>query len=86
MTRPNTDRQAGRRRSALWSAVSNTVIQLATAAVLLWCRRMVDSAALSVIFLVIALVDLGTIVPIWISFRARLKEIEGGEEDAAAEY
>ena len=86
MTRPNTDRQASRRKSALWSTVSNTVIQLATAAVLLWCRRMVDSAALSVVLLVIALVDLGTIVPIWISLHIRLKEIEGGEEDAAAEY
>lgn len=86
MTRPNTERQASRRKSALWSAVSNTVIQLATAAVLLWCRRVVDSAALSVVLLVIALVDLGTIVPIWISLHTRLKEIEGGEEDAAAEY
>ena len=86
MTRPNTDRQASRRKSALWSAVSNTVLQLAAAAVLLWCRRVVGSAALSVVLLVIALIDLGTIVPIWISFRMRLKEIEGGEEDAAAEY
>ena len=86
MTPPNTDRQSSRRKSALWSAVSNTVIQLVAAAVLLWCRRAVDSAALSVVLLVFALVDLGTIVPIWISFRMRLKEIEGGEEDAAAEY
>ena len=79
MTRPNTDRQASRRKSAFWSAVSNTVLQLAAAAVLLWCRRVVGSAALSVVLL-------GTIVPLWISFRIRLKEIEGGEEDAAAEY
>ena len=87
MTRPNTDRQARRRKRAFWSAVSNTVLQLAAAAVLLWCRREVDSAALSVVLLVIALINLGTVVPIWISFRIRLKEIEGGEEeDAAAEY
>ncbi|MBP3508634.1 hypothetical protein [Oscillibacter sp.] len=86
MTRPNTDRQASRRKSALWSAVSNTVIQLVSAAAVLWCRGVVDSAALSVVLLVIALVNLGTIVPVWISFRIRLKEIEGGEEDAAAEY
>lgn len=86
MTRPNTDRQASRRKSALWSAVSNTVIQLVSAAAVLWCRGAVDSAALSVVLLVIALVNLGTIVPVWISFRIRLKEIEGGEEDAAAEY
>ena len=44
------------------------------------------SAVLSVVLLVLALINLGTIVPLWISFRIRLKEIEGGEEDAAAEY
>ena len=82
MTRPNTDR----RKNALWGAVSATVLRLIAAAVLLWCRREVDSAALSVVLLVIALINLGTVVPIWISFRMRLKEIEGGEEDAAAEY
>ena len=86
MTRPNTDRQASRRKSALWSAVVNTLLRLTAAAAALWCRGKVDSAALSVFLLVIALVDLGTIVPIWISLRTRLKEIEGGEEDAAAEY
>lgn len=82
MTRPNTDR----RKTALRGAVSATVLRLIAAAVLLWCRREVDSAALSVFLLAIALMNLGTIVPVWISFRMRLKEIEGGEEDAAAEY
>ena len=82
MTRPNTDR----RKNALWGAVSATVLRLVAAAVLLWCRREVDSAVLSVVLLVFALINLGTIVPLWISFRIRLKEIEGGEEDAAAEY
>ena len=82
MTRPNTDR----RKNALWGTVSATVLRLIAAAVLLWCRRDVDSTALSILLLVTALVNLGTIVPVWISFRIRLKEIEGGEEDAAAEY
>ena len=86
MTPPNTDRQSSRRKSALWSAVFNTVLRLIAAAVLLWCRREVDSAVLSVVLLVLALINLGTIVPIWINFRIRLREIEGGEEDAAAEY
>ena len=82
MTRPNTDR----RKNALWGAVSATVLRLVAAAVLLWCRRDVGSTALSVFLLVIALVNLGTIVPIWINFRIRLREIEGGGEDAATEY
>ena len=75
-----------RRRDALRSAVVNTLLRLVAAAVLLWCRRTADSVFISVLLLVTALVNLGTIVPIWISFRMRLKEIEGGEEDAAAEY
>ena len=82
MTPANTKR----RRDALRSAVVNTVLRLIAAAALLWCRRTADSAFVSVLLVVIALVNLGTIVPIWISFRMRLKEIEGGEEDAAAEY
>ena len=81
MTRPNTDR----RKTALRGAVSATVLRLIAAAVLLWCRREVDSAALSVFLLAIALMNLGTIVPVWISFRMRLNEIEGGDEAAAAE-
>ena len=86
MMPPNTDRQASRRKTALWGAVSGTVIRLIAAAFLLWCRREVDSTALSILLLVTALVNLGTIIPVWISFRIRLKEIEGGEEDAAAKY
>ena len=86
MTPPNTDRQASRRKTALWGAVYSTVLRLIAAAVLLWCRRSVDSGAVSVLLLAAALIDLGTIVPVWICFRTRLKEIEGGEEDAAAEY
>ncbi len=86
MTPPNTDRQAARRKNAIQSAVTSTVMQLVTAALLLWCRGHADSAALSMVLLVISIIDLGAIVPIWIVLYNRLKEIEGGEEDAAAEY
>ena len=82
MTRPNTDR----RKTALWGAVSATVLRFIAAAVLLWCRREAVSAFVSVLLLAAALIDLGTIVPVWICFHMRLREIEGGEEDAAAEY
>ena len=36
--------------------------------------------------LIIALLNFGMIVPVWILLKVRLKEIEGGEEDAATEY
>ena len=86
MTRLNTDRRSSRRKSAIRSAVVNTLLRLVAAAALLWCRRTVDSAFISVLLVVIALLNLGTIVPIWICLHTRLKEIEGEEEDAAAEY
>ena len=83
MTPANTKR----RRDALRGALSATAMQAATAAVLLWVRLQGDMpASVSLLLLVLAIADLGAIVPIWINFRIRLKEIEGGEEDAAAEY
>lgn len=86
MKRPGTDAQARRRKTALWGALSATVLRLAAAVLLLWCRSRTDSAAVSVLLLTAALMDLGTIVPVWICFRMRMKEIQGGEEDAATEY
>ena len=86
MTPPNTDRQAVRRKSAIRGAVSSTVLKLATAALLFWCHWHTDSGVTSVLLLIVSLLDLGAIVPVWISLHIRLKEIEGGEEDAAAQY
>ena len=83
MTPANTKR----RRDALWGALTATVVQVFTAAVLLWARLQEGVPAfISLLLLVLAIADLGAIVPIWINYRIRLKEIEGGEEDAAAEY
>ena len=83
MTPANTKR----RRDALRGALATTVVKVFTAAVLLWARLQGDVPGfVSLLLLVLAIVDLGAIVPIWINYRIRLKEIEGGEEDAAAEY
>ena len=83
MTPANTKR----RRDALRGALTATVVQVLTAAVLLWARPLGGvSGFVSLLLLVLAIADLGAILPIWINFRIRLKEIEGGEEDAAAEY
>ena len=83
MTPANTKR----RKDALRGAVTATAIQLVTAALLLWARQQEGIPGfISVLLLVIIIADLGAIVPIWISFYKRLKEIQGGEEDAAAQY
>ena len=86
MTQPNTERQALRRKSAIQSAVFSTVVQLTATALLFWAHRNTDSAVVSAVLLVISLIDLGAVVPVWIFLHIRLKEIQGGEEDAAAQY
>ncbi len=84
----NTDRsQAARRKSALRGACAATLTQLASAALLWWLRRGLEPSGFGAKLLLAAiLLELGTIVPIWISLKSRLREIEGGEEDAAAQY
>ena len=84
----NTDRsRSARRKSALRGASTATLTQLAAAALLWWLRRGLDPSGLGAKLLLAAiLLELGTIVPIWISLKNRLGEIEGGEEDAAAQY
>lgn len=92
MKQKNTDggreaRQAQRRRNALWSAVVSTGTMLLTALVLLWLRAGLNPAGIvSKLLLVFAVLDLGSILPVWILLKTRLKEIQGGEEDAAAQY
>ena len=76
-----------KKRDALKSACIYTLLCLAAPALLLHLRcRYCPEGLLGTVLLIISLLDLGLIVPIWISFKERIKEIEGGEEDAAAEY
>ncbi|MCI9057612.1 MAG: hypothetical protein HFF76_10205 [Oscillospiraceae bacterium] len=85
---PNsTDRRDERRRGAVWGAVSATAMRLIAAVVLLWIRAgMTPGGVGSRVTLVVILLELGTIVPVWILLKTRLKEIQGGEEDAASQY
>ena len=81
------DRQARRRKEAWQSAVIATLLRLGMAALLLGLRwyHHLDGLA-GTLLLLFALLDLGSIIPVWILLKTRLKEIEGGEEDAAAQY
>ena len=88
-TDPNVDTaaQAERRKTAVWSAVFFTLFRLLTAWALLWLRAgMEPDRLLAKIALLLLVLDLGSIIPVWINLRTRLKEIQGGEEDAAAQY
>ena len=82
-----TRRQAKRRKNALWGAASATILRLVSALALLWLWAGLDpSGFLARLLLIFVVLDLGSIIPIWINLRVRLKEIQGGEEDAAAQY
>lgn len=86
-TDPPAERRRERRKSAIGNAVVFTLLRLVTAGVLLWARAGLDPAGFfAKVVLVIILLDIGSILPVWISLKARLQEIEGGEEDAAAQY
>ena len=79
-------RQA-RRKSAILAAVSSTLMRITSVVLLLWMRAGRDPASLlSKVFLILIVFCLGSIPLIWISLKTRLKEIQGGEEDAAAQY
>ncbi len=79
--------QARRRREARQSAVTATALRLGFAGALFWLRLSLDPASFGAkILLALMVLDLGTVVPVWILLKQRLKEIEGGEEDAAAQY
>ena len=81
----NTD-QLTRRASAIRGALTGIAARLLAAAVLLWLRRNMPDGVLSTLLLALILVELGSIIPTIVVLKQRLNEIEGGEEDAAAQY
>ena len=82
-----TPAQRQRRKNAVWGAVMSSFFRLLSAAALLWLRASLDPAGfVSKLMLIIIVLDLGSVPLIWISLKTRLKEIQGGEEDAAAQY
>ena len=85
----NTDSPAQRRRKkdALKSAlVSSGWMGLSGVALAVLSTVFVETPLVRTILTIISLLELGMIVPVWILYITRLKEIEGGEEDAASQY
>ena len=85
----NTDNpaQAKRKRDAWKSTAVSTASMVLSAVVILILRHIYCAdTLLGAVLLIIAAINLSGIVPLWILLRTRLKEIEGGEEDVAAQY
>ena len=80
-------RSTERRRDALRGAWSATAVNAFSAGALMLLRSWQRTGGiLDCVLLVLALAEIGLIIPVWIVYRERRKEIEGGEEDAAAQY
>lgn len=79
--------QQRRRKEAIQSAVSSTATLLLSAMLMLALRWHYQVESFwGAILLILSVLELGMIIPVWILLKTRLKEIEGGEEDAAAQY
>ncbi len=87
---PNTLNEAAqkkRRKDAYQSTITSSIIFLITGIILLVLRGYYHIDGFwGTVLLIIAVLELGMLIPIWILLRTRLKEIEGGEEDAATQY
>ena len=83
----NEEKQKDRRHDAWKSAIIALVWMLLSASMILLLRHYyVPEGFWSAVMLIAGLLELGMIVPVWILLKTRLKEIEGGEEDAATQY
>ena len=83
----NEQAQKQRRRDAWQSAITASVWMTLGAVALLMLRHLyVPEGFWSAVLLLAGLLELGMNIPVWILLKTRLKEIEGGEEDAAAQY
>lgn len=83
----NEEAQKQRRRGAWKSVIVATIWLLMSAFLLLYLRyRYMPEGFWGTVMLIASMLELGMLIPVWILLKTRLNEIEGGEEDAAAQY
>ena len=76
-----------RKRQAVLSALLSGCWLVLSAVLVLWLRGLLRlGGLLSALMLVMAVADILLLLPLAVSLRQRLKEIEGGEEDEARQY
>lgn len=83
----STDRNKARKRGAVKSVAVFVLLQLAASALLLWLALTPDMPVwLSRLMLVLAAVNMLSLLPSGIVLKQRFQEIEGGELDEAGKY
>lgn len=84
---PKSIKQRQRRRQAVLSALWSSCGLLLSAGAMLWLRHVFcPQGVLSFLLLGFAAGDILLWIPLAVSLRSRLKEIQGGEEDEASQY
>ena len=80
--------QRAQKKDARKGAAFFALVQLAMALLLLWGRSQLADwrGWMRLLLLILAVGDLVTIPAVWIVLKQRMKEIEGGELDAARKY
>ena len=87
MTPENIDLRPQRRRQAIASAVTSGCWIIATAVVMLLLRARYFPAGIgSAVLAATAVLEVCMLIPLGFSLKARLLEIQGGEEDEARNY
>lgn len=83
----NEEAQRKRKKDAWQSAWFSSVMMLLPSLLMLLLRWYYQIDGFwGAVLLIIAVLEIAMIIPVWILLKKRLKEIEGGEEDAAAQY
>ena len=83
----NIDLRPQRRRQAIVSAVTSGCWIIASAAVMLLLRARYFPAGIgSIVLAATAVLEVCMLIPLGFSLKARLLEIQGGEEDEARNY
>jgi len=83
----NEEAQRKRKKDAWLSAWISSVMMFLPSLLMLLLRWYYQIDGFwGAILLIMAVWEIAMIIPVWILLKKRLKEIEGGEEDAAAQY
>ncbi len=73
-----------RKKSSIKSAIVMSIIMVALIALLIW--GYITEPLPIVFFAMIIAMPVAVIIGVWLALKERLKEISGGEEDAASKY
>lgn len=73
-----------KRKASITSAITMIIIMIATIALLVW-GYIVEPLPM-IIFAIIVAIPVAVIIGVLLALKERMREIEGGEEDAASKY